>query len=119
MLRATFAVGEDFAARRSTSGGKKNFIPVIETAGYLAAILRQGRGWSASGSQPRNWRKIVANLQACIPRSQQCVILLKRGRTRDIGTLVDEVRMENETIIRRALRRDRWMRGNSVTENPS
>jgi len=67
-----------------------------------------------SGSQPRNWRKTVANLQARIPRSQQCVILLKRGGTRDIGASVSEVQMENETITQRTLRRDRSARGNGV-----
>lgn len=97
---------------------KEELMSIIETAEYLAAKLRQGRGKSASGSQPRNWRKTVANLQACIPRSQQCVILLKRGGTRDIGTLVGEVQMENETIIWRTLRRDRWVHGNGVTEHP-
>lgn len=77
---------------------KRLFTPIIEIAEYPVAILRQRRGRSASGSQPRNWWKIVANLQACIPRLQQCVILLKRGGMRDIEALVGEIQMENETV---------------------
>lgn len=79
--------------------GKKGIISIIEIPEYPVAILRQGRGGPRLarsheiGGKP--WR-IYKRTYRC---SQQCVILLKHSETRDIGTLVGVVQMENETII--------------------
>jgi hypothetical protein len=120
--RATFVL-RDFARvnRCRMAREKKRGIYVYNrnsgvSCGDFAA--REGER-DGSGSQPRNWRKTVANLQACIPHSQQCVILLKRDGTRDIGASVSEVQMENETITQRTLRRDRSVRGNGVEKKIS
>lgn len=85
------------------------------SCGNCAVKKREESVWLVAAKLVEN----VANLQACIPRLQQCVILLKRCGTRDIEALVGKIQMENETIILRTLWCDRWMRGNGVIENSS
>lgn len=85
---------------KSTSNEeKKLFTFIIEITEYPAMILPQGRErrarrvWLVAAKLAEN-RGEFTNVH-----SQQCVILLKRCGTEDIGALVGKIQMENETII--------------------